>query len=174
MKDFKEILTQYSKWCEQQDWFRRTNQQAVDIQPPPTHTEISKLEKKFGKLPQSYLSTLASFGLSSYIYDAYLTKMLAPKEIIECYEIVQNEMDFNDGVRELLLEEDQLDFSNHIPVMAGKGHDGRWVLLNMENGKILYWDTDQSAYCDDMYENLEAFILDSIDRAKHNNPMRLT
>ena len=106
-----------------------------------------------------------------------VAKMLSTTQIIEMYEIVQNEMDFNGGLREELLAENDFDFSKYIPVMSGKGIDGRWALLNIDknsNGEILLWDTDQAGYIDDVFENLEIFINTSIAKAKDDNPLRLT
>jgi hypothetical protein len=103
--------------------------------------------------------------------------MLSPEKIMECYDIVQGEMDFSDGLREEIEDEDGIDFSKFIPVMAGEGQDGRWALLNLSKkdyGQILYWDTDQAGYLKWTYKNLDEFILASFSGAREGKPLRLT
>ncbi len=171
-------LEDYRNWITMQEWFKENNKDSyITIQHEPNATELEILVDKFGKLPQSYLKTLVDFGLSEFTYDCYKTKMLSPKQIIEFYDVVQNEMDFTDGLREEIKIEDGIDFSKYIPVMAGEGQDGCWALLNLDkknNGQILYWDTDQSGDLESTFKNLEEFILSSFSRAKDNNPLRLT
>lgn len=178
MTNFKTELEKYKSWISQQDWYQENlKEDYVIIKDAPTQLEIDLLIAKFGNLPQKYVETLNNFGLSAYWCDCNLTKMLSPSEIIEMYEIVQNEMDFNDGLREELLAENDFDYSKYIPVMSGEGIDGRWALLNIDKnskGEILLWDTNQAGYIDDVFENLEIFINTSIARARDNNPLRLT
>ena len=178
MTNFKIELENYKSWVSQQDWYQENlKEDYIIIRDAPKQLEIDLLIAKFGDLPKSYFETLNNFGLSEYWCDCYFTKMLSPSEIIEMYEIVQNEMDFVDGLREELLAENGLDFSKYIPVMSGKGDDGRWALLNIDKnskGEIVLWDTDQAGYIDDVFENLETFINTSIARARDNNPLRLT
>jgi len=180
MNQLKTELENYKKWAATQSWSKaEDNKECVVIREAPSAKEMEIVAEKFGKLPSSYLETLSLFGLSEFICDGYKTKMLSPAKIIELYDVVQGEMDFYEdyGIRELVLEEDGLDFSRDIHVMAGDGLDGCWALLNVgenSNGEILYWDTDQSGYVGDIFPNLEAFILEAIARAKLNNPLRLT
>ena len=178
MTNFKTELEKYNSWVSQQDWYQENlKENYVIIKDAPTQLEIDLLFAKFGNLSKSYVETLINFGLSEYWCNGYLTKILSPTQIIEMYEIVQNEMDFNNGLREELLAENGFDFSKYIPVMSGKGEDGRWALLNINNnskGEILLWDTDQAGFIDDVFENLETFINTSIARARDNNPLRLT
>jgi hypothetical protein len=175
MESFKQKLEDYKQWSIDQDWFQ-PEEHAVIIQAGPGADEIQLLEDEFGKLPASYIQTLDEFGLSSFTYDCYVTRMLSPAEVIDLHEAVQAEMDFSDGLRETLLAEG-VDLSRYIPVMAGAGMDGCWALLNINEdskGEIMYWDTDQPGFTDDIYDNLGSFIHESIDRAKENDPLRLT
>jgi hypothetical protein len=176
--DLKSQLQQYKNWIVTQDWYNaKEASKYVEIASPPSIDEISQLEEKFGKLPISYLTALNDFGLSTFAYDRYLTKMLSPQEIINYYEIVQNEMDFYDGLREEILEEDNLDFSKYIPVMAGEGVDGCWALLYIgedSTGKIMYWDADQAGYLEDEFDSLEDFIGYVIKQTMKGDPVRLT
>lgn len=171
-------LEDYKKWITTQDWFEENNKDNyLTIQHAPNAKELEILVDKFGKLPQSYLKPLVDFGLSEFTYDCYKTKMLSPKQIIEFYDVVQNEMDFNDDFREEIEEKDGIDFSKYIPVMAGEGQDGCWALLNLDkknNGQILYWDADQPGDLGSTFKNLEEFILSSFSRAKVHDPLRLT
>lgn len=173
MTNFKTVLVDYENWYKKQD-FADSSQTCVILKSPPTPEQLSDLKAKFKTLPDTYLNTLNDFGLSSYQCDIYMTRMLAPEEVIRFYDLVQDEMDFNDELRDDILEEDNLDFYRFIPVMAGEGTDGCWVLLNLDTGKVLLWDTDQPGDMDGMYDNLETFILDSIDSAQKGEPIRLT
>jgi hypothetical protein len=178
MNHLKIELENYTKWALTQNWNQsEDSNEIVVIREAPTDEEINLLLDKFEYLPISYLETLKLFGLSEFTYDCYKTKMLSPIEIIELYEFVQEEIDFTKGLRKEILEEDGLDFSKFIPVMAGDGQDGCWALLNIDKdskGEILYWDTDQAGYVGDIFQNIETFILESLSRAKQNNPLRLT
>lgn len=178
MTNIKAALEDYKKWVCAQEWYQvEEKDNYVVIRNAPSQKEIDLLVKEFGNLHKSYIDTLNDFGLSEFTYDYFQTRMLSPKEIIELYETVQGEMDFANEISDWLLEEKGLDFSKYIPVMAGKGTDGCWALLNISEdskGEILYWDTDQAADVDAVFENIETFILQSISRAKQNNPLRLT
>jgi hypothetical protein len=178
MSNLKIELEKYREWALKQSWNQsKEDKEPVVIREAPNDNEIKLLIDKFGQLPKSYLETLKQFGLSEFTYESYKTKMLAPAEIIELYDIVQDEMDFSDGLREEILEEDGLDFSKYIPVMAGDGQDGCWALLNIDKeskGEILYWDTEQAGHIEDVFNNLNTFILKSLSRAKQENPLRLT
>jgi hypothetical protein len=175
MTDIQQKLADYKEWSIQQDWYQ-SEEHAMVLQSAPGVDEIQLIEDQFGKLPASYIQALNEFGISSFTYDCYVTRMLSPAEVIELYEVVQDEMDFSDDLRDMLLEEG-VDLSKYIPVMAGAGMDGCWALLNIgedSKGEIMYWDTDQPGFTDDIYDSLGAFIQQSIDRAKENNPLRLT
>jgi hypothetical protein len=174
MENLKNKLEAYNQWSISQDWYQPETG-AVTINDSPGADEIQLIEERFGELPASYKSILEEFGLSSFTYDCYESRMLSPDEVIELYEVVQAEASFSDELMEMLLEEG-VDLTKYIPVMAGAGTDGRWVLLNItdDKGKVLLWDTDQPADVESVYTNLEEFIRTSIEAAMENNPIRLT
>ena len=176
MKDLKNALTEYKEWLINQSWFEKGKEYVIEKE-APSPEDLKLLVDKFGDLPVSYLEVLIEFGLSEFANEHYKTIMLPPKKILELYDVVQSEMDFADGLREEILEEDELDFADYIPVMAGEGEDGCWALLNVgadSNGEIMYWDTDQAGVIDYEFENLEEFILQSLAKAKQGDYLRLT
>ncbi len=174
---YQKQLEEHALWVKTQDWYDSKKEPYAIFKNPPLLEEINQLKEKFGDLPASYLKTLTEFGLSEFTYDCYTAKMLSPKEIISSYDIIQDEMDFNDGLREDILEEDGVDFYKFIPVMAGKGVDGAWALLDLSeenNGQILYWDTDEAGDIESTFENLEEFILELFERSRTDDPLPLT
>ncbi len=177
MNKYQKQLEEHALWAKTQDWYNRAKEPYAIFKSPPLSEEIDQLKAKFGDLPASYLKTLAEFGLSEFTYDCYTAKMLSPQEIITSYDIIQDDMDFNDGLREDMLEEDGVDFYKFIPVMAGKGVDGAWALLDLSeenNGQILHWDTDQPGDIESTFENLEAFISELFERSRTDEPLPLT
>lgn len=174
MSDLVKKLHEYAEWSKVQDWAYGEDGPRAVINGPPSDHELSTVEKRFGKLPASYLQALETFGLSEFSHEWNVTRMLPPAEIVEYYEIVQGAMDFSRGIRKLVLKEDGIDFYRYIPIIAGRGVDGIFALLSLDDGKVMYWDADQSGYVKDIFENTEAFLTVAIDRAMKSHPMRLT
>lgn len=187
--DLPGLLEHYKEWCRKEGTDRYGEESAsegwsipwqepfITSGPVPSGETLALLADKFGALPNSYLDVLASVGSSSFrSASAGLLRILEPEEVLKLYENVQGQMDFADGLREEIQEEDGIDFSKFIPVMAGAGTDGYWGLLDLssEAGQILYWDNDQAGYMEDVFPDLACFVAYLLDKAKTDNPPRLT
>jgi hypothetical protein len=143
----------------------------------PDAQALMLLRERFGHLPDTYLQVFEQLGMVAFRSGYYgMLRVLSPNEVIELFDHVQSEMDFASGLREMLLSEDGIDFSQLIPVMSGHGIDGKWALLDISSseGRVFLWDTDQAGYFEDIFDNLPTLIVYLLEKAQTEDPPRLT
>ena len=180
-------LREYDSWCRNEGtarygeegakWGRPWGPPFVVYGKIPSPGALASLERRFGSLPRSYVKLLETVGYAGFRSGAYgVLKILSARRVVELYRCVQHEIECGQDAMERWTGDRGPDLSAWIPVMAGEGLDGCWALLDTSHagGRIMYWDTDQSGFVDDVYPNLASFFSMLLERASGDSPLRLT
>lgn len=191
VSELADLLDTYEAWCvvegkarfgeesETEGWSRPWEAPFVERGAPLAAEALAPLTSTFGELDGDYTKIITELGPFAFRSGSYgLLRVLPPDEAAHLHELVQSEMDFHDGLREEILEEDGLDFAKLIPVMTGESRDGMWGLwdTSSESGRIVYWDTDQAGDLEWTFPNLASFIASLLATARDPacEPPRLT